>query len=118
MLAMAIFLVRGFGFFGVLAGSFFASAGVTLAVSQSLNSRMFGVPFSTMVSWILPSWIFLMTGCLLGWLAAKIFPAGNAFGENLRIHILLAAVLGLLSFRFCLRSEIRHEILSRILRRA
>jgi O-antigen/teichoic acid export membrane protein len=118
MLVLAIFSVRFFGFSGVLAGSFFASAGVTLVASQYLNSRMLGISFFRMVAWIVPSWIFLLAGCLLGWIIGSNLPPGNALRDNPWNHILLVVFLILLSFSFCLRSEVRQEIFSRLFRKA
>lgn len=113
MLSIGVPLAQQLGFSGVLVASLLANAGVTLAVSQFLNGKRFHIPFLRMLAWLKPGCLVFVLGIIVDWALQIVPPLEKISFLRLSIQILILFLLGALSFGFCVRSEIRHEVFGR-----
>lgn len=110
MMGLAAWWLPHFGISGILSASLLGSAGVSLVVGVKLNCRRLSVPWGNIVAWLWPAFCFLAAGSLIACGVDFFHPKKEIGAAGLLFRILIWLLLALLSFRFCLRLEIRREV--------
>jgi len=110
MMGLAAWWLPHFGISGILAASLLGSAGVSLTIGVTLNSRRLSVSVGSIIAWLWPAFCFLAAGGLIAGGLDFVCPIQAAWTAGLLIRSLVWLLLALLSFHFCLRPEIRREV--------